>query len=319
MSTPPNPEHVLQLAKGVEAWKSWRMLHPDEQPRLRDVHLKQKALAQIDLRGADLHKANLWKANLDEADLRDAELSSATLNGVSLRNADLRGANLRFARMVGADVNGAKFSGCYVYGCSIWNLHGQPKEQFDVVVTPRNEPQVTVDDLQMAQFVYLMISNNVIRNALQLMSSRAVLLLGRFTRERKAVLDAIRDELRTRNYIPMMFDFEPIPSQTLIQTVSTLAHMVRFIIADVTEARSVPHELATIVPSLPMVPVQPILLSSGKAWAMLPDLLMHTSVLEIFRYKDLPHLRASLEANVIGPAEARAEEQFTRLKRIRDA
>lgn len=122
----------------------------------------------------------------------------------------------------------------------------------------------------MAQFVYLMISNNVIRNALQLMSSRAILLLGRFTRERKAVLDAIRDELRTRNYIPMMFDFEPIPSQTLIQTVSTLAHMVRFIIADVTEARSVPHELATIVPSLPMVPVQPILLSSGKAWAMLP-------------------------------------------------
>jgi hypothetical protein len=25
------------------------MLRPDEQPRLRDVHLKQKALAQIDL------------------------------------------------------------------------------------------------------------------------------------------------------------------------------------------------------------------------------------------------------------------------------
>jgi len=43
----------------------------------------------------------------------------------------------------------------------------------------------------------------------------------------------------------MMFDFEPIKSQTLTQTVSTLAHMVRFIIADVTEASSVPQELAT--------------------------------------------------------------------------
>ena len=87
---------------------------------------------------------------------------------------------------------------------------------------------------------------------------------------RKIVLDAIRDELRTKNYIPMMFDFEPLPSQTLIQTVSTLAHMSRFIIADVTEPRSVPHELGTVVPSLPMVPLQPILLASETAWAMFP-------------------------------------------------
>jgi hypothetical protein len=318
MSTPPNPEHITHLMSGVQAWASWRRQHPNEQPRLRGVNLKQKALAHIDLHGADLYTASFWRANLEEADLRDADLSSATLNGVSLKNADLRGANLRFARLVGADVSGAQFSGCHVYGCSIWNLHGQPAEQFDVVVTPRSEPMVTVDDLLIAQFVYLMISNNVIRNALQLMSSRAVLLLGRFTPERKVVLDAIRDELRARKYIPMMFDFEPLPTQTLIQTVSTLAHMARFIIADVTEARSVPHELGTVVPSLPMVPLQPILLASKRAWAMFPDLRMHSSVLDVFRYQDLPHLRASMDTHVIGPAEAKAQEQFDRWQRIRD-
>jgi hypothetical protein len=164
-----------------------------------------------------------------------------------------------------------------------------------------------------------MISNNVIRNALQLMSSRAVLLLGRFTPDRKAVLDAIRDELRARKYIPMMFDFEPLPRQTLIQTVSTLAHMVRFIIADVTEPRSVPHELGTIVPALPMVPLQPILWASGKPWAMFPDLMIHSSVLGLFRYHDLEHLRVSLDEHVIGPAEAKAVEQFDRLQRIRNS
>src|SRR5829696_4867502 len=32
--------------------------------------------------------------------------------------------------------------------------------------------------------------------------------LGRFTEDRKTVLDAIRDELRNRGYLPILFDFE---------------------------------------------------------------------------------------------------------------
>jgi len=32
-----------------------------------------------------------------------------------------------------------------------------------------------------------------------------VLILGRFTDERKAVLDALRGELRKRNYLPILF------------------------------------------------------------------------------------------------------------------
>jgi hypothetical protein len=39
-------------------------------------------------------------------------------------------------------------------------------------------------------------------------TSKAVLILGRFTDERKAVLDALRDELRKRNYLPILFDFD---------------------------------------------------------------------------------------------------------------
>jgi hypothetical protein len=120
-----------------------------------------------------------------------------------------------------------------------------------------------------------------------------------------------------RNYVPMMFDFEPIKSQTLTQTVSTLAHMVRFIIADVTEASSVPQELATGVPFLPMVPVQPILLATGKTWSMFQDLMMHSSVLDVFRYRDIAHLQDSLDSHVIGPAEAKANEQYERLQHIR--
>jgi hypothetical protein len=38
--------------------------------------------------------------------------------------------------------------------------------------------------------------------------SKVVLILGRFTEERKPVLDKLRNELRRRNYLPVMFDFE---------------------------------------------------------------------------------------------------------------
>ena len=317
MSSPPNPEHIRQLLKGVDSWNSWRRLHPDEVPRLRGVDLKLRMLKGVELAGADLYTANLWKTNLDGANLQGADLSSTTMNGVSLIGAKLQGANLRFARLVGADVEGANFSGCKVYGCSIWNLRGKPGEQLDVIVTPPNEPKVTVDDLQIAQFVHLMVANSGLRDTLELMSSKAVLLLGGFATERKEILDAIRDELRLRNFIPLMFDFEPLPNQTLTQTVSILAHMSRFVIADVTEPRSVPHELGLLVPSLPMVPFQPIVEANKKTWAMFPDLMMHPSVLGLFRYDNLTHLKASLDACVIGPAQAKAEEQSALWLKIR--
>jgi hypothetical protein len=45
-------------------------------------------------------------------------------------------------------------------------------------------------------------------------TSKVVLILGRFTPERKSVLDAIRDQLRKRNYLPVLFDFEKPSNRT---------------------------------------------------------------------------------------------------------
>ena len=52
----------------------------------------------------------------------------------------------------------------------------------------------------MAQFIYLLLHNEKIREVIDTITSKAVLILGRRTPARKAVLDAIRDELRRRNY-----------------------------------------------------------------------------------------------------------------------
>jgi hypothetical protein len=89
---------------------------------------------------------------------------------------------------------------------------------------------------------------------------RAALILGRFTEERKPVLEALRQELRRRKYLPILFDFEKPSSCSTDETITLLARMARFVIADISDAKSVLQELRAIVPDLPSVPVQPIIL-----------------------------------------------------------
>jgi len=142
-----------------------------------------------------------------------------------------------------------------------------------------------VDNLEVAQFVYLLLNNARIRHVIDTITSKVVLILGRFKDERKVVLDAIRDELRKRDYVPVLFDFEKPASKDRTGTISTLANMARFIIADLTDPSSVPHELATVVPGT-IVPVQAILLEGQREYAMFPDLVRrYRWVLEPYQYK----------------------------------
>ena len=112
-------------------------------------------------------------------------------------------------------------------------------KQTDLVISSASESVITVDNLEVAQFIYLLLNNEKVRDVIDTITSKAVLILGRFTEERKAVLDAIRDELRQRDYLPILFDFEKPGSQDFTETVSTMAHMSRFVIADVTDAKLV--------------------------------------------------------------------------------
>jgi hypothetical protein len=133
------------------------------------------------------------------------------------------------------------------------------------------------------------------------------LILGCFTEERKAVLDAIRDELRKRDYLPVVFDFDKPVSRDLTETISTLAHMARFIIADITDAKSIPQELQAIVPNLPSVPIQPLLLGAATEYGMFEHFRRYPWVLEICRYHDPDELIQSIKTKIIEPAEEMAK------------
>jgi hypothetical protein len=154
-----------------------------------------------------------------------------------------------------------------------------------------------------------MLNNDKVRDVINTITSKAVLILGRFTDERKAVLDALREELRNRNLLPILFDFAIPASRDVTETIKTLASLARFVIADVTDATEVRVELHKIVPDFPSLPIQLILLRGHPEFVSLSYLRKFPWVLPIFEYDHQEHLLASLDKNIIAPAEAKAKPQ----------
>jgi hypothetical protein len=300
---------------------------------LRGADMRECDLSDADLRGADLSWADMRRANLRRArmsrstlrfanflgaDLSDAQMSNADLEGAKLHEAHLRdvqldGSNLRDADLAGAimvrtNLENAILTGARVYGISVWDACLNGAIQTDLVVTPLGQPEITVDNIEIAQFIYLLINNARIRDAIDSISSKAVLILGRFTPERKATLDALRVALRNKNYLPILFDFEKPRHRDFTETVSTLAHLSRFVIADLTDPRSIPQELTAIIPRLLSVPIRPLLRGTEAEWSMFSDLKRFPQVIRPFHYIDDQTLLACLDNDVIACAEQRARE-----------
>jgi uncharacterized protein YjbI with pentapeptide repeats len=254
-------------------------------------------LAGADLRGAYLAGAEFYKANLTGADLYTASLSEANLAG-----ADLRGANLRQTTLVETNLEGANLTGCKVYGISAWNVNLTGAQQSDVVITPDGEPEITVDNLEVAQFIYLLLHNEKIREVIDTIGKKGVLILGRFADERKAVLDALRTALRNRGFLPMVFDFEKPTQRDFTETIMTLAGLSLFVIADITNPRSAPLELQATIPDY-MIPFVPIIAEGEEPFSMFRDLqIKHDWVLDVLTYDSIEHLLAGLQDAVIIPA-----------------
>jgi hypothetical protein len=136
-----------------------------------------------------------------------------------------------------------------------------------------------------------------------------VLILGRFSEERKAVLDAIRDELRKYDYLPIMFDFPPSANATTVETIKILTNMARFVVADLTDARSVLQELGSIVPVLPSVAVRLIIKKSEHEYGMLDYIRRYRSVVsDTYEYEGIEEVIASIQENIIVPAEEKLRE-----------
>jgi len=275
--------------------------------RLQRASLLSSVFRRADLRGTHFEHADLRRALFTGADMRGAFLESSLLPGADLAYADLRGAQLQGAdlsrtTMVGTKFQGANLNNCIVYGASVWDVElDESTQQRNLRITPNdvNIPQITVDRLEVAQFIYLLLENRNLRNVIDTISSKVVLILGRFTSPHKAILDAIRDRLRAENLTPVIFDFQGPISKNVSGTVTTLAHMAKFIIADITEPKSIPQELTEITHVLPGVPIQPILRARMPEWSMFEDLKDRGIVLGTLRYRSVSDVREKLVGRIV--------------------
>ena len=221
---------------------------------LREANLSGALLSKADLReanltgariiGADLREADLTGARIIGADLREAHLTGACLTGADLTGACLTGADLSEARLVKANLQGADLSGCRVYAILAEDLtvDGETK-QSDLLISQAGQSVIAVDSLELAQFIGLFLDNESIRDLMNTMAMKVVLLVGRFSPERTAVCDAMRAELRRSSLRPVLFEFKPQGARGLDGMVELLARMARFIVADVSCPKSIPPEL----------------------------------------------------------------------------
>jgi Pentapeptide repeats (8 copies) len=297
---------------------------------LCEANLSKANLGHATLFGASCYRAVLSDANLSFANLANVDFSKAALNRANLTNAmlfeanfsqacleraDLSGADLRRSLFVETNIMEARLYGCTVYGMSAWHviIDGLTVQQ-NLFITDFDEPAIMVDGIEIAQFVYLLLQNEKIRGVIDTVTSKVVLILGRFTPERKEVLDAIREELRNRHYVPILFDFDVPATRDITETVSLLARMARFIIADLTDPSSIPKELEAIIPQL-AVPVQP-LLEGERPYAMFKDYWKYDWVLPVHRYESLTSLLGTLAEKVIEPAESKMNELADKRRRF---
>jgi len=278
-------------------------------------YLYEASLIQADIEGGNLTEVKLNKANLFGANLSCTNLSKSDLNGSNLSYAKFIGANLSqadltFCTLAHTNFENAILSGSRIYGISVWDIiTNDDTKQSSLIITKEDESIITVDNLKVAQFIYLMLNNTEIRDIIDTITSKVVLIIGRFTVERKAVLDAIREELKKFNYIPVMFDFTPCENRDTHETITLLARMARFVIADITDPRSIPQEMISVVETLPSLPVQPILKKGEVPWGMYDHIKKYPWVLPIQEYDNIEDIIYLFGQNVIKPVKTWAKRR----------
>jgi uncharacterized protein YjbI with pentapeptide repeats len=277
---------------------------------LREADFKGAKLIGADLTEAILYKADLSGADLSGgADLGGANLTDAGLTGANLRGANIIAADLCAATLVETDLTAADLTGSRIYGVSAWGLKLERTKQRNLVVTRPNEPTVTVDNIEVAQFVYLLRHNERIRDVIDTVGKKGVLLLGRFTEGRMVVLERLREKLRNPGYVPMVVNFDKPETKDFTETVRLLASLSKFVIVDITNPRSAPLELQATVPDY-MVPFVPILHQGEEPFAMFVDLQnKYDWVLQpVIGYASVDRMIEVLEDRVVRRAEAKFNE-----------
>jgi uncharacterized protein YjbI with pentapeptide repeats len=287
--------------------------------RMRDATLRlgdfrrARFLDRAYMRHVNGREADFTNAKLAEANLTEADLTSARFDGANLRGAALDEAILNRTSFLGASLREASVGGTFIRRVVTDGKTDQRDLSVDVHVVwdrPRGE-MVEFDDandLRLAQFHDVVDERGAVAFLISASAKRVVLILGRFLRGQKRILNRLAEALRARGKIPVVFDFPGPEEREMSDTVRFIAAMSQFIVVDLTRASSVPLELQATIPDL-MVPVLPIVQKGQPVFAMFSDLQRrYTWIQPTVSYTSAEQLVRNVDAAIIDRAKAAAQQ-----------
>jgi Histidine kinase-, DNA gyrase B-, and HSP90-like ATPase len=128
---------------------------------------------------------------------------------------------------------------------SVEAARGAIKDYFHERAT--EQARSVVDEWKKAD-VYLLLHNEEIRDVIDTIGKKGLLLLGRFSDGRIEILERLRAKLRELGFVPIVFKFDKPKTRDFTETIQLLAGLSRFVI-DITNPRSTPLELQATVPN----------------------------------------------------------------------
>lgn len=153
--------------------------------KIRSVSFVGADLSNADLRGVDIQDADFSNANLRGAIFRGAKISNskfinadlryATFQSCLLKLTDLHSANLQHSRWSHATVHLCSLNDCLVYGISAWDVKLKDTYQDALVITRPSIAPITVDNLQLAQTIFLFLENRNVRLAIDAFAGKSCL------------------------------------------------------------------------------------------------------------------------------------------------
>jgi len=235
--------------------------------------------------GTCMRVTKIGSASFVDCEFHETDLSYCSAEETNFSGSEIKNSRLCNMSMVKTNLSDTEIYSTRVYGLSAWDLGTDGSRQQNILISEEGNT-ITVDDIEIAQFIHLLLRTPKIRSAIDTITSKVVLILGRFSDEQKRVLDVIKRRLRALDYVPVVFDFEVPSSRDMTETISILASLARFVVADLTNPRSVPHELASTVRDLPSVPVQPIISEGERPYGMFEHLKSYPWILEGIKYQE---------------------------------
>ncbi|MBQ7674179.1 MAG: pentapeptide repeat-containing protein [Alphaproteobacteria bacterium] len=234
----------------------------------------------------NMQVSRLGSAKFNNCVFDGADLSYCTAQDSSFEKSQISNTKLEKMSLVNSDFTSVTMENCFVYGISAWDLKIDNIHQKELRITEDNKYEITVDDIELAQFMYLLINNSKLRETIDTITSKVVLILGNFSKKRKPYLDYIKNELQLYNLMPVLFDFTGPTSKDTTETIITFAALSKCVIADLSCPKSVPHELASFVRFLPSTPVFPILQDGESGYSMFNDYKAYSWVRPVKNYNN---------------------------------